>query len=60
MYHKINFKALLGMLASFYVAYLTAAGIMQKIIPFSGELNEMAFFILNLFMGSLCLMCIKK
>ena len=60
MYHKINFKALLDMLASFYVAYLTAAGIMQKIIPFSGELNEMAFFILNLFMGSLCLMCIKK
>ena len=60
MYHKINFKALLGMLTAFYIAYLTAAGIMQKIIPFSGELNEMAFFILNLFIGTLCLMCIKK
>ena len=60
MSSKINFKALLGTLASFYVAYLTATGMMQKIIPFSGELNEMGFFILNLIMGGCCLMCIKK
>ena len=47
MSNKINFKALLGMLASFYIAYLTAAGIIQQIIPFSGELNEMGFFIIK-------------
>jgi|TARA_B100001939_G_C16876424_1_gene588860 hypothetical protein len=60
MSSKINFKALLGMLASFYVAYLTAAGIMQQIIPFSDELNEIGFFILNLIIGGCCLILIKK
>lgn len=60
MSNKINYKAFLGMLASFYIAYLTSAGIIQNIIPFSGELNEMAFFVLNCVMGVLCLMCIKK
>ena len=60
MSNKINFKALLGMLASFYVAYLTAAGIMQQIIPFSDELNEIGVFILNLIIGGCCLILIKK
>ena len=60
MFKKINFKALLGMLASFSIAYLTMAGTIQQIIPFSGELNEMGFFILNCMAGVMCLMCIKK
>ena len=53
MSKKINFKALLGMLVSFSIAYLTMAGTIQQIISFSGELNEMAFFVLNCVMGIL-------
>ena len=60
MSKKINFKVLLGAIASFTIAYLTMVGTIQQIIPFSGELNEMGFCILNVAMGVMCLMCIKK
>tara|TARA_B100000768_G_C11081417_1_gene290967 strand:+ start:500 stop:682 length:183 start_codon:yes stop_codon:yes gene_type:complete len=60
MSKKIDYKALLGMVFSFSIAYLTMAGKIQLMIPFSGELNEMGFFILSCMAGVMCLMCIKK
>ena len=60
MLKSINFKAFLGMVASFSIAYLTMTGGIQQIIPFAGELNEMGFFILSCMMGTMCLILIKK
>ena len=60
MLKSINFKAVLGSATAFTIAYLTMTGSIQQLIPFSGELNEIGFFILSCMMGTMCLMLIKK
>ncbi len=60
MLKSINFKALIGAVVSFLVAYVTAAGIIQNFINFSDPINELAFCVMSLTMGVLSLMCIKK
>ena len=60
MLNQINFKALVGVVASLWVAYITATGTILNYIKFEDPLNEMAFCVLCLMLGIGCLMGIKK
>jgi hypothetical protein len=51
----IDLKLFTLSLISFICAYSIVTGYAQKFIHFSGELNEMATFVLAGVMGTLCL-----
>ena len=60
MLNQINFKALAGVVASLWVAYITATGTILNYIKFEDSLNEMAFCVLSLMFAVGCIMNIKK
>jgi hypothetical protein len=51
---------LLGGVLSFYLAYLTGSGKILEFVHFADPLNEMAFFVLAITMGTGCFMCSKE
>ena len=51
MFKQINFKALVGAVASLGVAYITATGAILNYVKFEDPLNEMAFCVLSLMLA---------
>ena len=60
MLNQINFKALAGVVASLWVAYITATGTILNYIKFEDPLNEMAFCVLSLMLALGCIMNLKQ
>jgi len=52
-----NLLTLMGGLISLYIAYITATGQILNYISFADPLNEMAFFMLSLCLGSMAIYC---
>ena len=50
-----NYQLLLTALVSLGISWGILNGVVQNYVPFAGELNEMAVFILSSTMGIMCL-----
>jgi hypothetical protein len=60
MLKRIDFKALVGFIASASIGMFTITGHVQKVIHFADPINEMFFASLSFVMAMGCLAAIKK
>ena len=58
--NSIDIKFILIATLCFTVGYLTMSGDVQRVIPFQGPLNEMAFAVAFIFFGLVSMIGIKK